>query len=200
MGNEAYRRQLRIPYYLGLENLGSTLKFCIVPFFIQSLIKKIIFYKLFVRLDDHEQVELKESSQSQATFISLSDLGDLLHKLCERWNDTYESIIIPDPFQLTFGELLQALDKYFPNKQVHFLEERRIRKYDNDPEKHHDLRDRFAWFMRYALVRDLPDIYEDYQKQRKGSLRVSKFRNIVDNIVKQKRIRTAAVIATFFNL
>ena len=90
------------------------------------------------------------------------------------------------------------MDKYFPNKQVHFLEERRIRKYDNDPEKHHDLRDRFAWFMRYALVRDLPDIYEDYQKQRKGSLRVSKFRNFVDNIVKQKRNKKlAAVVATF---
>ena len=33
--------------------------------------------------------------------------------------------------------------------------------------RHHDLRDRFAWFMRYALVRDLPDIYEDYQKAAK---------------------------------
>ncbi|MFR2056855.1 MAG: hypothetical protein ACLS3S_03610 [Streptococcus salivarius] len=45
---------------------------------------------------------------------------------------------------------------------------------------------------------DLPDIYEDYQKQRKGSLRVSKFRNIVDNIVKQKRNKKlAAVVATF---
>mgnify|MGYP000453064936 CR=1 FL=1 len=30
-----------------------------------------------------------------------------------------------------------------------------------------DLRDRFAWFMRYALVRDLPDIYEDYQSSEK---------------------------------
>ena len=97
-------------------------------------------------------------------------------------------LIIPRSFPTwLLVSSLQALDKYFPNKQVHFLEERRIRKYDNDPEKHHDLRDRFAWFMRYALVRDLPDIYEDYQKQRKGSLRVSKFRNIVDNIVKQKR-------------
>ncbi len=171
------------------REFGVNLKVLHSPFLYSVINKEDYLYKLFVRLDDHEQVELKESSQSQATFISISDLGDLLHKLCERWNDTYESIIIPDPFQLTFGELLQALDKYFPNKQVHFLEERRIRKYDNDPEKHHDLRDRFAWFMRYALVRDLPDIYEDYQKQRKGSLRVSKFRNIVDNIVKQREIR-----------
>ena len=180
------------------REFGVNLKVLHSPFLYSVINKEDYLYKLFVRLDDHEQVKLKESSQSQATFISLSDLGDLLHKLCERWNDIYESIIIPDPFQLTFGELLQALDKYFPNKQVHFLEERRIRKYDNDPEKHHDLRDRFAWFMRYALVRDLPDIYEDYQKQRKGSLRVSKFRNIVDNIVKQKRNKKlAAVVVTF---
>ena len=89
------------------REFGVNLKVLHSPFLYSVINKEDYLYKLFVRLDDHEQVELKESSQSQATFISLSDLGDLLHKLCERWNDTYESIIIPDPFQLTFGELLQ---------------------------------------------------------------------------------------------
>lgn len=121
------------------------------PFLYSLINKEDYLFKLFERMDDHEQVELKESSQSQATFISLSDLGDLLHKLCERWSDKYESIVIPDPFQLTFGELLQALDKYFPNKQVRFLEEREIKTYDNHPDKYHDLRDKFAWSMCYAF-------------------------------------------------
>lgn len=180
------------------KEFGMNFKVLHSPFLYSLINKEDYLFKLFERMDDHEQVELKESSQSQATFISLSDLGDLLHKLCERWSDKYESIVIPDPFQLTFGELLQALDKYFPNKQVHFLEERAIKTYDNHPDKYHDLRDKFAWFMRYALVRDLPDIYEDYQRQRKGSLRISKFRNLLGKIVKQKRNKKlAGVVVTF---
>ena len=74
------------------------------PFLYSLINKEDYLFKLFERMDDHEQVELKESSQSQATFIRLSDLGDLLHKLCERWSYKYESIVIPDPFQLTIGE------------------------------------------------------------------------------------------------
>lgn len=180
------------------KEFGVNFKVLHSPFLYSLINKEDYLFKLFERMDDHEQVELKESSQSQATFISLSDLGDLLHKLCERWSDKYESIVIPDPFQLTFGELLQALDKYFPNKQVRFLEEKAIKTYDNHPDKYHDLRDKFAWFMRYALVRDLPDIYEDYQRQRKGSLRVSKLRNLLGNIVKQKRNKKlAGVVVTF---
>lgn len=95
-------------------------------------------------------------------------------------------------------KLLQALDKYFPNKQVRFLEEREIKTYDNHPDKYHDLRDKFAWSMCYALVSDLPEIYEDYQRQRKGSLRISKFYNLLGNIVKQKRNKKlAGVVVTF---
>lgn len=42
-GKRSLQTTTRIPYYPGVENLGSTLKFYIVPFFIQLLIKKIIF-------------------------------------------------------------------------------------------------------------------------------------------------------------
>ncbi|MFR3236342.1 MAG: hypothetical protein ACLTOX_02440 [Streptococcus thermophilus] len=41
-------------------------------------------------------------------------------------------------------------------------------------------------------------IYEDYQRQRKGSLRISKFYNLLGNIVKQKRNKKlAGVVVTF---
>ena len=52
--------------------------------------------------------------------------------------------------------------------------------------------------MCYALVSDLPEIYEDYQRQRKGFLRISKFYNLLGNIVKQKRNKKlAGVVVTF---
>ncbi len=90
-----------------------------------------------------------------------------------------------------FCELLQALDKYFSNKQVHFLlEERRIKKYDNDPEKHHDLRDRFALVYALCLACVFPlDIFRAFRI--KNSVKVLTCfcvpGNFVDNIVTKKR-------------
>ena len=148
---------------------GEAIDFKIIysPYLYSVHYQEDFFYQLFEQLEKGEDISVKQSPLSQASFISMTDLGELFSRLFERWHPELDTIIIPDAFQHSFKEVIDELHKLNQASNINFSEKVQECHYQNHPEQETLVRDTFGWFMRYSILRELPMLYDEFRQRQK---------------------------------
>lgn len=136
------------------------LKIVRVPYLYNGTAPHDFLFDLFDEARTRKSVRLRESGSSEAHFLSLKDLSELLVRIIDSWDPGEGILVVNDEFHITFEDLCRDLEKMAPGTIFYFT--------GKNPPKHLTLkntalRQQYGWFARISLLTDLSDEYAAYQ-------------------------------------
>lgn len=147
---------------------GSSLRILKSPYLYSPYWEGDFLYRTFRALSQSGEIVIAKSVQDEATFISPLDLADLLYKLAHQPCEYFEDLLIPYPFQRTFGEFkdkLKDLDPSFQPTSLKFLRST-LSSFSYSKDGGNQLRQEYGWFMKIDLLEELVELYETYTESR----------------------------------
>lgn len=142
-----------------LDTARIQLKIIHLPFLYSTTYKDDFIYQLFAAADTKQEIILEEHKDQPAAFLSLSDLSDLLYRICDSWDMDHEIIHVPDVFSITFEQLAAEIQNHFPETAVEFTEHAPIEQLPKDDKV---IRKKYGWFPKISILSDMDQLYQDY--------------------------------------
>lgn len=106
-------------------------------------------------------------------FLSLEDLGELLYRVFDSWNEGIMVYQVPHDLEISLEELTGAMKLLEPDLELE-LSEPEIKNFEgNWLEKlavSESLRKDFGWFPRYGIIEELPELYRRFCLRRNRNI------------------------------
>ena len=120
------------------------------------------FDRLFHRLDDGEEIVIREKPEQEAYFLSMEDLGEFLFRLFDDWDGKAETLSLFGVPGSTFGDLAGKLKELRPEAKITFR--------GDVPIYHLNLgenlaRRRYGWLAKYDVIGNLEELYQSYDRK-----------------------------------
>lgn len=145
------------------EASGIDLKIVRLPYLYAGGLREEYFFRVFQSAEDKGKVIFAESGEQPAYFLNMEDLGELLFRLFDSWEEGREILTVPDVFHITFGQIGDELKKLFPDAEIAFSPAAGQERMEEADET---VRKRYGWFPKLSLLEEIPQMYEEYKRRR----------------------------------
>lgn len=187
------------------EKAGVSLKVVSAPCLYSARYSKDWLYKTFQSLEKGKMPEFPKQNEDMADFLYLDDLGELIFRIFDNWDQDDRSLEIPDVFHIRWGELETAILKLFPalkadrsekrEKTVKTVPDSRNMIEKENLEKN-TIRKKYGWFPKISILEDLKDQYQDFLDRRQK--RENWYRLILSRITGHAAVIKWGEILLFF--
>ena len=124
--------------------------------------KSDYFSRIFFIMKEKGRIVFSENRVQGIYFLCMRDLASLLYKVFDNWNDEEEYLNIPDVFHNTMQDLGDALKNLSPYQRVEYKGTSAVEEISADDRV---IRYRYGWFPKLSVLDELPEMYDNFQKQ-----------------------------------
>lgn len=146
-----------------------------IPYLYSGSYSKDFLYKMFDRIHRNKTVFLEALPQTQAHFIALSDLAQLIARMIDNWKSQNGILSVGDDFSVTFTDLTEKTAQLCENARFEFAATGDSGKLEVNNK---GIRNEYGWFAKISILEDLAEEYEKYliTKQEKDLTRWQKIK------------------------
>ena len=131
-----------------------------IPYLYSGSYSKDFLYKMFDRIHRRKIVHLEALPQTQAHFIALSDLAQLIARMLDNWKCQSGILSVGDDFSVTFTDLTKKTAELCDNAQFTFATVGDSGKLNVNNK---GLRNEYGWFAKISVLEELEEEYQKYQ-------------------------------------
>ena len=144
-------------HYIKSQNIKiKTLR---VPFLYSGKYEEDYLYQKIEEMVKKQEVCFEELPEHDAYFLGMTELAQLLYRIFDSWDETSETLNVPNTMHIKFGELADCMKKvdcllrfvYSGTANSHTV-----------PENDKILRHKYGWAQRISVLDELEELYQEY--------------------------------------